>query len=125
MPQSIQDNKASAWGIAAIGALSVWGAYGARGGGVKIAILDTGFDPNHPDLEGKLASWAEFDHLGRKVPGSAAHDSDQHGSHVAGTAVGGNASGKWIGVAPEAKVAAALVLNGSAGGTDAQISGGH
>ena len=47
-----------------------------------------------------------------------------HGTHCAGTLVGGNASGAWIGVAPDAELAAALVLNGENGGTDAQILAG-
>jgi subtilisin family serine protease len=124
LPQLVQDNKASAWGVAAIGALAAWGAYDARGRGTKVAILDTGIDAEHPDLAGKLDGWAEFDHLGRLVPESTPHDSDEHGTHVAGTIVGGRASGQWIGVAPEAKVAAAMVLNGAAGGTDAQVLAG-
>ena len=37
---------------------------------------------------------------------------------------GGNRSGQWIGVAPEAELAVALVLNGEAGGTDAQVLAG-
>ena len=48
-------------------------------------------------------------------------DSDEHGTHCAGTLVGGVASGRQIGVAPDARLAAALVLNGDDGGTDAQI----
>jgi subtilisin family serine protease len=124
LPQNVQDNKASSWGIAAIGALATWGAYGARGAGTKVAVLDTGIDAEHPDLAGKLDGWVEFDHLGRPVSGSTPHDSDEHGTHVSGSIVGGRASGQWIGVAPEAKVAAAMVLNGEAGGTDAQVLAG-
>lgn len=38
--------------------------------------------------------------------------------------VGGSSSGRLIGVAPEAKIAAGLVLNGEHGGTDAQVLAG-
>ena len=38
-----------------------------------------------------------------------------------GTTKPTNASGRFIGVAPEAHLAAALVLNGDQGGTDAQV----
>ena len=114
----------STWGVEQIKALSVWGAYGARGKKVTIGLLDTGIDATHPDLKGKVAHWAEFDSLGNLVPGSNPHDSDEHGTHCGGTLVGSNASGRFIGVAPEAKLAAALVLNGKEGGTDAQILAG-
>lgn len=124
VPEAIEDNKASSWGIRRIGALAAWGAYKARGKGVLIGLLDTGVDSTHPDLKGKIAHWAEFDETGMLVPGSKPHDSDRHGTHCAGTIVGGNASGRWIGVAPEAKLAAALVLDGQRGGTDAQILAG-
>ncbi len=76
LPSRAADNKASAWGIYRIGAMSVWGAYGARGKGVVVAVLDTGIDPDHPDLRDKIAAWAEFDGNGREVEGSKPHDSD-------------------------------------------------
>ena len=124
LPANVEDNKTSAWGVHAIGALASWGAFGARGQGIKVGLLDTGVDASHPDLQGKIAAWAEFDANGDEVPGSQPHDTDGHGTHCAGTIVGGNASGQWIGVAPEAEIAAALVLNGDQGGTDAQIQAG-
>ncbi|GJD78176.1 hypothetical protein GCM10007886_28980 [Methylobacterium gregans] len=124
VPEAIEDNKASSWGIRRIGALAAWGGYGARGKGVLVGLLDTGVDPNHPDLKGKIAHWAEFDANGVQVPGSTPRDSDRHGTHCAGTIVGGNTSGRWIGVAPEARLAAALVLDGKTGGTDAQVLAG-
>jgi subtilisin family serine protease len=123
VPQAVQDEKTSSWGIHRINALSTWGAYGARGKDVRVAVLDTGVDPEHPDLKGKVKDWAEFDGSGFEVPGSQAHDTDRHGTHCAGTVAGGNASGAWIGVAPEAEIAGGLVLpKGS--GTYAQILAG-
>ncbi len=124
LPANVADNLATSWGTAAVGAPSVWGAFDARGQGVKVAVLDTGIDDQHPDLVGKVADFAEFDANGNQVPGAPARDSHQHGTHVAGTIVGGRASGLWVGVAPEAKVLAGLVLNGDVGGTDAQILAG-
>jgi subtilisin family serine protease len=95
-----------------------------RGKGVKVGVLDTGVDPDHPDLKGKIANWAEFGPDGKKITGSTAHDSDRHGTHVCGTIAGGDASGKWIGVAPDARLAVGLVLNGEEGGSDAQVLAG-
>jgi subtilisin family serine protease len=82
----------STWGVEQIKALSVWGAYGARGKGVTIGLLDTGIDAKHPDLQGKVTHWAEFDSLGNEVPESTPHDTDEHGTHCAGTLVGANVS---------------------------------
>jgi subtilisin family serine protease len=124
LPEPVEDNTVSAWGVRKIGALATWGAFGSRGRNVVIGLLDTGVDATHPDLKGKIAKWAEFDQNGKEVKDSQPHDSDQHGTHCAGTIVGGNASKRWIGIAPEAKIAAALVLNGAIGGTDAQVLAG-
>ena len=88
-----------------------------------IGLLDTGVDAEHPDLKGKIEHWVEFDSLGTRVK-SQPYDSDEHGTHCAGTLVGGNESGRHIGMAPAAKLAAAMVLRGDDGGTDAQILAG-
>jgi subtilisin family serine protease len=124
VPQAVQEERASAWGVHQIGALATWGAYGVRGHGVKVAVLDTGVDAGHADLQGKVPDWAEFDRLGVRVRTSTTpYDSGEHGTHCAGTVAGGNASGQWIGVAPEAEIAAGLVLKGGSG-TYAQILAG-
>lgn len=125
VPQRVEDNKVSAWGVRTTGALATWGAFDARGKGVRIGLLDTGVAAKHPDLKDKIATWAEFDGQGQLVTTSkTARDSDQHGTHCAGIMVGGNNSGRWIGMAPEAEIAAALVLDGKKGGTDAQVLAG-
>jgi subtilisin family serine protease len=123
LPEQVLEVRASSWGIHRIGALAAWGAYDARGAGATVAVLDTGVDESHPDLTGKVVEWAEFDESGREVAGSAPHDDDRHGTHVCGNIAGGNASGQWIGVAPEAKLAVGKVL-GPRGGTDRQILAG-
>ena len=125
LPASVaqMETHVSTWGLQKSGALASWGAFGKRGEGATVAILDTGIDGDHPDLRGKVAGFAEFDDRGRLVPTTAAYDSGKHGTHVAGTVVGHNAGGHWIGMAPDAKVLGGLVLkNGS--GTDAQILAG-
>lgn len=104
-------------------ALATWGVYGARGKDVLVGLLDTGIDAEHPDLKGKVAHWQEFDSIGNKLT-TTPRDSDEHGTHCAGTILGGNNSGRHIGVAPEAKIAAGLVLDGERGGTDAQVLAG-
>jgi len=118
------DLLACTWGLERVKAPSVWGTYGARGKGSLIGLLDTGVDTAHPDLRGKVRFWAEFDSLGKQKRHVKPRDSDEHGTHCAGTLVGGSSSGRFIGVAPEARLAAALVLDGENGGTDAQVLAG-
>jgi subtilisin family serine protease len=113
----------STWGLLQVNALAAWGVTGCRGEDVKIGLLDTGVASDHRDLKGKVESWAEFDSLGQVV-NSQPHDSDEHGTHCAGILVGGKESGRHIGMAPEAKLAVALVLDGNTGGTDAQVLAG-
>ena len=124
----------STWGVERIGALSVWGAYHTKGrpttdldptASVRVAVLDTGVDPAHEELQGKIAEWAEFDDDGDFVT-STAYDSGQHGTHVCGTVAGGSGStptSPMIGVAPEATLMVGLVLKGTSG-TYAQILAG-
>jgi len=123
----IEENSilSSTWGLDKIKATSVWGVYGARGKGVTIALLDTGVDAKHPDLAGKIQHWAEFNSQGYLIDDNNenARDSDDHGTHCGGVLVGGRESGRFIGVAPEAQLAAAMVLNAGTG-TDAQILAG-
>ena len=120
----LQDRLSTSWGLESTNAFGAWGVYGAEGQNTKIAVLDTGVDADHPDLQDKVTDWAEFDHMGNLIDDANPRDSDQHGTHVAGTIAGGNASGRWIGMAPQAEIAAALVLDGENGGTDAQVLAG-
>jgi subtilisin family serine protease len=123
LPPEVADNRVSAWGLEKTGAMACWGAYEARGAGVKVAVLDTGVDAKHPDLKDKIAGFCEVSADGRRVEEPAKEswrDSAEHGTHCCGTVVGGRASGRWIGMAPNAKILAAMVLKNGIG-TDAQI----
>jgi subtilisin family serine protease len=125
VPQQVSRRTSHNWGLEVTGALSCWGAFGARGQGVKVAVLDTGVEATHPDLKGKVKQFVSIDAKGGvKLRGVAnARDDDGHGTHVCGTIVGGQASGRWIGMAPEASLYVAQVL-GRSGGTDEQVLAG-
>ena len=95
------------YGVDMVRAPEVWDEYGTRGAGATVAVLDTGVDPDHPDLT--VSGWAEIDENGEVVrDGGGPYDRNGHGTHVAG----GNASGTAIGVAPEATLHAIKVFPG-------------
>ncbi len=114
-------NYDTTYGLAQINATAVWDTYGTRGAGTSVAVLDTGVDADHPDID--VARWAEFDSNGNQVD-TTPNDGDGHGTHVSGTVTGGNASGTQIGVAPDADLYAAKVLADDGSGTFAQIIAG-
>ncbi len=113
--------KTIAWGLKRLGIPQLW-AQGLTGKGVLVGHLDTGVDGKHPALKGAIASFAKFDFLGNQVPGAIAHDTDDHGTHTAGTIAGRTVKGVSFGVAPQAMLASAIVIEG--GNVIARILGG-
>jgi subtilisin family serine protease len=88
------------------------------GTGVRIAVLDTGIDPEHPDFAGRIASVADF-------TGEGIADGNGHGTHMAGIAAGDGAAsgGQYMGVAPGSQLYIAKVLDnqGSAFMSDVMV----
>jgi subtilisin len=109
------------WGIRRLKADRLWAA-GFTGKGVVVGHLDTGVDGTHPALTNAIDSFIEFDLQGNQVPGASAHDSGEHGTHTAGTIVGRTTGRGAFGMAPDAKLASALVIEG--GEVVARILGG-
>ena len=110
------------WGIESLAVKELWNA-GYTGKGVFVGHLDTGVDGKHPALKNAIADFAEFDLLGReKNPKPEPFDSEDHGTHTAATIAGRASGGFEIGVAPEAMLASALVIEG--GDVVARVLGG-
>jgi serine protease AprX len=74
----------------------VWETYQTRGDGASVAVLDSGVEGDHPDLE--VAKWNDFGDSPADDPVAY----DDHGTHVSGVVAGGNESGTHIGVTPDA-----------------------
>lgn len=110
------------WTTSRVGADLVWRYFNVTGKGSVIAILDTGVDPNHILLAGKLRGWIEFDRKGKPIC-SEPYDTHGHGTWVASIAVGGNTRDMIFGIAPEADIVSALVLP-LGFGTAAQVLAG-
>lgn len=125
------------WGMQKIGAPAAWGRI--AGGPVTVAVIDTGIDTTHQDLDGNLwrnqgeisgnrvdddgngvvddVNGASFLASGRVTSGDPT-DLDGHGTHVSGTIAGesGNDYGV-VGVNPGAKVMAVNFLGTRGGST--------
>ena len=86
-----QDNASFTWGLEAIGA----NTSGLSGNGVRVAVLDTGMDLDHPDFGGRSIVSRSF------ISGQAVQDENGHGTHCTGTACGPRSpgSGRGYGVA--------------------------
>ncbi|MCX4460798.1 S8 family serine peptidase [Streptomyces sp. NBC_01728] len=97
--------------VAQIGAPEVW-AGGDTGQGVDVAVLDTGYDTGHPDLQGVVTSSASF------VPDEDVADHHGHGTHVASTIAGNGAAsgGREKGVAPGVRLHVGKVLGNDGSG---------
>lgn len=111
-PVEVQAAKLAAgtsWGLQRLKADRLWAA-GFTGKGVLVGHLDTGVDATHPALSGTIGSFAEFDMAGDKVPNAKPSDSGEHGTHTAGTIVGRIGPKGSFGMAPEAKLASAMVI---------------
>jgi subtilisin family serine protease len=75
----------------------------ATGKGVRVAVIDTGMDVEHPDLRGRIAKVGDF--VYRRGKDDPSFNSDIHGTAVAGViAAALNAEIGLVGVAPQAQV---------------------
>lgn len=117
------DGRASAsldQSVPQIGAPEAWDA-GYRGTDVTVAVLDTGVDGSHPDLDGQIDEALDF-------TGSATGTADLfgHGTHVAATiaGTGAGADGTRPGVAPDADLIIGKVLGDDGYGYDSWIISG-
>ncbi|MGV9849099.1 S8 family peptidase [Streptomyces sp. NPDC003442] len=105
--------------VTQIGAPTAWDA-GYDGKGVKVAVVDSGIDSTHPDLEKAVTEAKDFSGTG------STDDRSGHGTHVAATVAGSGArsGGLYKGVAPGAEILNAKVLNDSGEGTDSSVIAG-
>ncbi|MGC8946471.1 MAG: S8 family peptidase [Anaerolineae bacterium] len=105
------------WGLNKIWAPEAWAL--SRGGGVLIAVLDTGTDYNHPDLAGKVRTDIDRDFINND---SDALDDHGHGTHVSGIAAAATNNNQGVaGLGWEATILPLKVMNAQGEGSTAEL----
>lgn len=106
------------WGVKHIGSGDVH-LSGNFGDGVKVAIVDTGIDCTHPELDGNCAGGID-----EVNDDSDPMDDHGHGTHVAGTVAGEDDNAGVVGVAPKALLYGIKVLSATGSGYWSNILAG-
>ncbi len=106
-PAPSQPAQKLPWGVDRIDADLAIG----KGNGVTVCIVDTGIDKTHPDLQANIVGGKNFVAKGASVDPTKWNDDNGHGTHVAGTIAAVDNSIGVVGVAPQASLLAAKVLN--------------
>jgi subtilisin len=114
------DEYANSWGVQHIGSEIVHNS-SINGSGVKIAILDTGIDYYHEDLDDNYKGGYDFVF---NDPDPFDDSWNGHGTHMAGIAAAENNGIGVVGVAPEADIYAVKVLDGSGFGLASWVIAG-
>ena len=116
-PVITPEEKEIPWGVKRVNAAGAWDT--TMGEGVKVAIVDTGIDFNHPDLAAHYAGG-----YNAVSTGTLPMDDHGHGTHVAGT-IGAIRDVKGVaGVAPNAKLYAVKVLDANGSGSYSNVVDG-
>ncbi|MFE7482416.1 S8 family serine peptidase [Streptomyces sp. NPDC057552] len=104
-PAAAADVQPKQWYLDAMQAEEMWKV--AKGEGVKVAVIDTGVNPNTPSLKGQVLKG--FDATG--VAGDENDDYSGHGTNMAELIAGTGADGGIKGLAPGAKIIPMRVSN--------------
>ena len=126
-PEPTSAPKLPTWGVERVRATDVWGRFGNRGSGVVLGLMDSGVDLGHPALtdrwRGASGDPAKSWFVATGEDYATPDDGFGHGTHVAGTMVGGP-PGEVVGVAPKATWIAAKIFNDGGGASTSGIHAG-
>ncbi|MBI5883170.1 MAG: S8 family peptidase [Elusimicrobia bacterium] len=107
------------WGIQRVNAAGAWAK--TQGAGVRVAVIDTGIDYNHPDLKGNVYGGAN---VVNEAKPKDYMDDQGHGTHVSGTIAALKDGKGVVGVAPKAKLFGVKVLDAEGSGDYSTIIAG-
>ncbi|MFF1394189.1 type VII secretion-associated serine protease mycosin [Streptomyces sp. NPDC058287] len=110
-PAHADTTRSEQWFLDTMHAESMWKT--STGVGVTVAVIDTGVDPQNPDLKGRVLPGMD---LAEGLSGDAHTDYDGHGTGMAGLIAGTGAYGGGqgaFGLAPGAKVLPIRLPDGS------------
>lgn len=120
-PRNVRtDAQELPWGINRVDADQV----DAGGEGVDIAIIDTGVDPTHQDLEPHVGEGIAIEECSTDDCNAPWDDDHSHGTHVAGTAAAVDNDLGVVGVAPDVTIHAVKVLTAAGSGTFSGVAAG-
>jgi len=113
-------SPAIAWSVTQINAPLLW-QLGINGSEVIVAVVDCGVNYNHPDLQSRMWSSAQYPKHGYDFEANDDDpiDTEGHGTCCAGIVAGDGAKGLATGVAPGARIMAIRV-----GGAESQFWSG-
>ncbi len=106
---AVQSTQETPWGITRVNAPGAWSI--TRGSGIKIGIIDTGIDEDHPDLNPVGGINIVTGGVNRSDWDDSSPLCPTHGTHVAGTAAALDNTIQVVGVAPSAQLYAIRIFD--------------
>jgi len=109
------------WGVDDSDAPYVHSVAGNEGDGIKVAVLDTGMQCTHPDLDGRAQSGYDYVYM---TSGGGCTELRPHGTAVAGIIAAADDNAGVVGMAPEASIYSVRVCDEDGDCSDAAIASG-
>jgi len=105
--RNLQGGQSTPYGISMVKATEVWAKYKNKGENVRVCVMDTGVERDHPDFDEKRM----FGYDGNELVQPWWRDVDGHGTHVSGTIAASDNDEGVVGVAPGAEIFTARVFS--------------
>ncbi|MDN4493979.1 S8 family peptidase [Ureibacillus aquaedulcis] len=110
----VENTSETPRGVDLIQAPSIW-EDSNQGEGIVIAVIDTGIETDHPDLQDQIIDGKNFTSDYEGDP-NIFEDNNGHGTHVSGTVAASLNNEGVVGVAPKAKILSLKALTGEGSG---------